>query len=78
MSTLEPSQQLVDDLFWEEIQQARAMSPSAKLRSGAELFRLACTFCMAGIRHQNPEASEEDVRHVLRARLELGRRLERG
>lgn len=76
MITLEPTQQLVDDLFWEEIERARAMSPAEKLRAGAELFEYACRITLAGIRHQHPEASEEELRRILEARLELAERLE--
>lgn len=76
MSILEPTQQLVDDLFWEEIERARAMLPAEKLRAGAELFEYACRITLAGIRHQHPEASEEELRRILEARLELAERLE--
>jgi len=65
-----------DDLYREEVLQARAMSPEAKLLAGPRLFDLACRIAEDGIRYQFPEAGPEDVRRLLAERLALGRRLE--
>ena len=69
-------QRLVDELYREEILDARAMKPGDKIRLGQELFEAACRITLAGIRNQNPGASEERCLEILRQRLEFQRRLE--
>ena len=70
------TQRLIDALYREELREARAMSPDAKILAGQQLFEGACRITLAGIRNQNPGASEEQCREILRQRLELQRRLE--
>lgn len=70
------TQRLIDELYREELREARAMSPEEKLRAGQQLFEGACRVTLAGIRHQNPGASEEQCLEILRQRLVLQRRLE--
>ena len=70
------TQRLIDELFREELIEARAMSPEEKVRAGQQLFEAACRITLAGIRHQFPDASEDHCREILRERLELQRRLE--
>jgi hypothetical protein len=50
----------------EKIRQARAMSPAEKFLAGAELFEEACERSLAGIRHRNPEFTEEQAKDRLR------------
>lgn len=69
-------QGLIDELYREEVLEARAMSPEDKILAGQQLFEAACRITLAGIRNQNPDASEERCREILRERLELQRRLE--
>jgi hypothetical protein len=52
------------------------MTPEEKFRAGQQLFEGACRVTLAGIRNQNPGASEEECREILRQRLVLQRRLE--
>jgi hypothetical protein len=73
---VEPTKQLVDELYLEEVRRARAMPPEKKLLVGAELFDLACRVTMDGIRHQFPDADEQRVKEILAQRLALARRLE--
>lgn len=65
-----------DDLYREQVEEARKMSVGERLIAGIELFDLACEFAKMGIRMQHPGASEEEVLDILEARLDLGRRLE--
>ena len=70
------TQRLIDELYREELTEARAMSPEEKVRAGQQLFESACRVTLAGIRNQNPAASEDQCREILRQRLNLQRRLE--
>lgn len=74
---MEPTQELMDVIYRRKVEQARRMTPEEKLFAAAELFDDACEITRAGIRHQFPDASEEEVEEMLRDRLELAERLER-
>lgn len=73
---MQPSQELVDDIYKERVLRARRTPPEQKLLDGPRLFDRACRIMMDGIRNQNPDADEKRVREILRDRLELLRRLE--
>jgi hypothetical protein len=73
---LEPTKELIDALYREEVLRARAMAPEEKLLAGARLFDLSCRIMADGIRDEYPEADEEHVQEILRQRLALIRRLE--
>jgi hypothetical protein len=70
------TQRLIDELYREEILEARAMSPEEKILAGEELFNYACSITLAGIQHQFPEADEQERRRILESRLALQRKLE--
>jgi hypothetical protein len=70
------TQRLIDELYRQELREARAMAPEDKILAGQQLFEAACRVTLAGIRNQNPDASEERCLEMLRQRLELQRRLE--
>ena len=70
------TQRLIDELYREEIIEARQMPPEEKILAGQRLFEAACRITLAGIRNQFPEASEERCLEIFRQRLELQRRLE--
>jgi hypothetical protein len=70
------TQRLIDELYREELRDARRMSPAEKIRAGQSLFESACRITLAGIRNQFPEASDEECREILRQRLKLQRKLE--
>ena len=73
---MEPTPELIDDLYREEILRARAMSPGEKLFAGARLFDYACAITLAGIRHQHPGIDDREALEILRQRLALAERLE--
>lgn len=70
------TQRLIDELYREELIEARAMSGPDKIRAGQQLFEAACRVTLAGIRHENPGASEDECLEILRQRLELKSRLD--
>jgi hypothetical protein len=70
------TQRLIDELYRQELLEARAMPPEQKLLLGEELFEYACSITMEGIRNQFPEADETERRRILESRLELQRKLE--
>lgn len=70
------TQRLIDELYREELCEARAMAPEEKVRAGQQLFESACRVTLAGIRNQHPGASNEQCMEVLRQRLQLQRKLE--
>ena len=72
----EPTPELLDALYRDKVRAARAMTPGDRLLAGLRLFDLACEMTKAGIRMQHPEADEARVLEILRARLDLARRLE--
>lgn len=65
-----------DESYREQIWQAREMKPEEKLLAGARLFDRVCRTMVSGIRHQFPDASEEEVQRILDHRLEIAKRLE--
>jgi hypothetical protein len=67
-----------DDMYWEQVEQAREQALGEKLLVGIELFDLSCEFMRAGIRMQNPGADADRVEEILEQRLTLARRLEDG
>lgn len=74
---MQPTQELVDDIYRDKVRAARAASVEEKLWSGEELFHYAARITMAGIRHENPHADEAEVLHILKQRLELREKMER-
>ncbi len=74
---MEPTQELIDELFWEQIRFARQQTPGERISAGAELFDLACEIARGGIRRQFPNAAPEEVERILRERLALREKLER-
>jgi len=70
------TQRLIDELYREELSEARAMPPAEKFLAGQRLFEAACRITLAGIRHQHPDYSESRCQEVLLERLELQKKLE--
>lgn len=66
-------QPMIDELYREEVLDARKMSLEEKLLLGERLFRWACEATLAGIRNQNPKASEQECQEMLSKRIELGK-----
>ena len=73
---MEPSEALLDQLRRDDIDQARRMTPSQKLRAGGDLFDEACRWTLAGIRHDHPGISEAEAMEELRRRLARARETE--
>ena len=73
---MEPTPELIDALYREEVAAARRLTPSEKFLAGLRLFDYACRVTLAGIRRQHPDASEDRLHEILRERLALARRLE--
>jgi hypothetical protein len=67
---------LIDELYREEVMDARRMPAEEKLILGERLFRWACAITLEGIRLQNPGATGEECQRMLRERIELGKKLE--
>jgi len=67
---------MIDQLYREEVIDARNMSHEEKFLAGEELFEFACTVTLAGIRKQSPDASEEECQRILCERVALGERLD--
>lgn len=68
-------QPLIDELYREEVLEARKLPLEEKLILGERLFNWACSITLSGIRNQNPEASEEECQRMLRERIELGKEM---
>ena len=67
---------LIDELYREELLQARQLPPEEKIYAGLRLFESACRITLEGIRHQFPDATEEERLEILRQRLVFQRKLE--
>ncbi|MEO7300506.1 MAG: hypothetical protein ABI042_18230 [Verrucomicrobiota bacterium] len=70
-----PFAPLIDELYREEVLEARRMPMEEKFILGERLFRWACAVTLEGIRFQNPAASEDECQHMLRERIKLGEKL---
>lgn len=73
---MEPTKELIDELYREQVRDARRQTVAERFLSALSLFDLACQWAKAGIRLQHPDANEDQVSEILKERLELGRRLE--
>jgi hypothetical protein len=57
----------------EQIARYRRMTGEERLLIALRLHQLASDITRAGIRHQHPDADEDEVERLLRARLTLAR-----
>ena len=73
---MQPTKELIDELYRERVERARQMSPEDKLLAGLDLFDLTSTIMADGVRDQFPDADQHRVQEILRERLALIRRLE--
>lgn len=73
---MEPTQELIDDIYRQKVLRARAMPPEEKLFAGIRLFEYACELSRAGIRHQFPDADETRVEEILNERLARRKQVE--
>ena len=61
-------------IWREKIDRARRTPPAEKLIDGIELFNWACSVTAAGIRHQHPNWTDEQVRHEIDRRFAMAAR----
>ena len=73
---MQPTKELIDELYRERVETARRMSPADKLLAGLQLFDLTSRLMADGVRSQFPDADEDRVRRIVRDRLALVRRRE--
>jgi hypothetical protein len=73
---MEPTKELLDDLYRERVLRARRTPPEEKLLDGPRLFDLACRIMADGIRDEYPDADDQRVQEILAQRVALLRRLE--
>ena len=69
-------QTLADELYWQRIARARAMSPEERMKAGPELFDYACSITLTALREQMSGASEAELLAALRRRLAVKKKLE--
>ena len=60
-----------EDALQEQIRRYQQMTDEQRLALALELHELSCNVAREGIRHQNPQADEEEVERKLRRRLQL-------
>ena len=73
---MQPTKELIDELFLDKVRQARNTPPVERLLNGARLFDFSCRIMCDGIRHQHPDAGPEEVKRLLFERIALSRKLE--
>ncbi len=73
---MQPTQELIDDLWRDKIEQAQRMTEQQRLEAGGELFDYACRITSSGIRNQHPEWTDVQVLEELRRRIALAERIE--
>ncbi len=78
MTAMEPTQELIDEIYRERVLRARRTPVEEKLLAGGELFEMACELMRAGLRDENPGAPRETIEELLGRRLDLLRRLRAG
>ncbi len=72
---MNPTRQLIDELYLDKIRAARQMSPEQKFFAGPRLFARCRLVMLEGLRHENPAADEQRLNELLRERLALIRRV---
>ena len=73
---MEPTQELIDQLRREEIEDARRMTVEQKLTAGGDLFDSSCEVTLGGIFAQYPGISRKQAMDILRRRLDFARQTE--
>ena len=73
---MEPTQELVDEIYLQRVRRARATPPEQKILDSFRLFEFSHRIMLDGIRSENPEADESQIQELARRRFEILRRLE--
>ena len=63
---MEPTQELIDAIYRGKVLRARKIPIEQKILSGGQIFEDVCHRMIEGLRWQNPGATDEDLRHLLR------------
>jgi hypothetical protein len=66
----------MDASFWDEIERSRRLTGPERLSQSLELFDQALVRVLAGIRHQFPNATNEEALRIRRERLDRIRKIE--
>jgi hypothetical protein len=74
-TAVQPSKELIDEIYREKVLRARQRSPEDKFFAGAKLFSGVCERMEAGLRQENPTADDQTIRELLERRLVILRRL---
>ena len=74
---MQPTQELIDDIYRERVLRARRTPGEEKLLDAARLFDFSCRIMADGIRNEYPDADEQRVQELLAQRVDLLRRLEK-
>jgi len=70
-------QPLADAIYRERVLRARRTPPEERIVQGPLMFDYACKVLMAGLHSENRNATENELRHLLRQRLALVRELDK-
>ena len=73
---MEPSQQLIDELYRERIERARRIPPAQRVVEGLRHSVIAVEVMRDGIREQCPDADEKKINDILIRRVNRLRLLE--
>jgi hypothetical protein len=74
---MEPTQELIDELFIDKVMTARQRTFEEKFLAGGELHEAVIERMKMGIRLQNPEADEQTINHEIHRRFQIAELLEK-
>jgi len=69
-------QPLADAIYRDRVLSARRTPPEERIMDGPRLFDYACAITLAGLRSENPNATEMELHEALRQRLALAEKLD--
>ena len=70
-------QPLMDEIFRQKVLRARAEKLAGVVSlGGLDLFQSVLSSIRAGIRHERPSATEDEIEHEVRRRLAIKRRVD--
>jgi hypothetical protein len=75
---MRPSQAYFDELFLSKVRASQSVSPEERLLSSLRLSDDCVEIMRAGIRHQFPHASEQEVEQRLIERVRNQKRVQEG
>jgi len=70
---MEPTKELIDELFLDKVRFSRRQTPEQKFYAGVRLFAQVKKRMRGGIRHDFPDADAQAVEKELRRRLAINR-----